>query len=402
MQAVMMVAGKSTRTYPLTLTRPKPLLPILNRPLIYFNLDQLEGLVSEVILIVGYRKQQIFDMLGREYKGMKIFYQEQKPQLGTGHAVLQAKPYIKKQFLVLNGDDLFAREDINNLLPFKYAALALEVPNPSLYGVFKLNDNSEIIELIEKPKENIGNLANVGCYLFQPEIFEVLDHTKPSERGEIEVTSGIQTIAQKEPVQVVPLTKYWLPTGYPWDLLKTQSFMFKNRFFGAVEGEVKDGVTLNGEIIISAGTVIRRDARIDGPVFIDENSEIEKTCHIGPFVSIGAGVKIAPGCKIQNSILMDNCDIGENSIIQHSIIGSNVTLGEACRLISQNPNGQEIFSDIKGKMINTHLKKLGATLSDNVIIGEKTEIYPGCKIWPDIRVSGGTTVTKDIKSEPPR
>ena len=399
MQAVMMVAGKSTRTYPLTLTRPKPLLPILNRPLIYFNLDQLEGLVSEVILIVGYRKGQIFNLLGREYKGMKIFYQEQKQQLGTGHAVLQAKPYIKNQFLVLNGDDLFAREDINNLLPFKYAALSLEVPNPSLYGVFKLNNNNQIIKLVEKPKENIGNMANVGCYLFQPEIFEVLQQTKPSERGEIEVTSAIQTIARQEPVQVIPLTKYWLPTGYPWDLLKTQNFLFKNRFTGTVDGDIKDGVTIRGEVKTAAGSVIRQETIIDGPVFIDQNCEIGETCHIGPFVSIGAGVKIAPGCKIKDSILMDNCEIGGNSIIQQSVIGSNVTLGEYCHLISQNPDGQEIFSDIKGKMINTHLKKLGATLSDNVIIEKRTEIYPGCKIWPDIRVSGGTTVTEDIKSQ---
>jgi len=175
MKAVMMVAGKSTRTYPLTLTRPKPLLPILNKPLIYYNLDQLVGLVDEVIVIVGYRKEMIFANLGYEYKGIKIVHQEQKLQLGTGHAVLQAAPHINEAFLVMNGDDLFSKEDIQKLLSFQFAALAQPVSDPSLYGVFQVNEHNQVIRLVEKPKEKIGNLANVGCYLFQPHIFSILE-----------------------------------------------------------------------------------------------------------------------------------------------------------------------------------------------------------------------------------
>src|SRR4030067_793517 len=103
MQAVLMVAGKSTRTYPLTLTRPKPLLPVMNVPLIKHSLDQLAGLFDEAILIVGYRREMILDVLGDRYNGMAVKYVEQKKQLGTGHAILQAKPLVKYPVVALKG-----------------------------------------------------------------------------------------------------------------------------------------------------------------------------------------------------------------------------------------------------------------------------------------------------------
>ena len=215
MQAIMMVAGKSTRTYPLTLTRPKPLLPVLNKPSIYYNLDQLVDIVQEVILIVGYRKDMIQETLGSNYKGIKLTYVEQKEQLGTGHAVLQAAHYVTDRCIVMNGDDLFAKSDIMKLLHFRYAALAMIVKDPSLYGVYQVNDEGIVLNLVEKPKENIGNLANVGCYLFDSSIFNELEKTPLSERGEIELTSAVLNIARQQPFQVISLKEYWLPTGYP-------------------------------------------------------------------------------------------------------------------------------------------------------------------------------------------
>ncbi len=116
MQAVILVAGKSTRTYPLTLTRPKPLLPIAGKPAIEHLLEHLEGLVDEVILIVGYRKEMIQQKLGNQWKNIKITYAEQKEQKGTGHAVLVAEPYIKDRFIAMNGDDNYDRIDIEQLI----------------------------------------------------------------------------------------------------------------------------------------------------------------------------------------------------------------------------------------------------------------------------------------------
>src|SRR3989344_1124817 len=112
MQAVIMAAGKSTRTYPLTLTRPKPLLPIANKPLLEHTLDNLHGTADEIILIVGYKKEMIRDKFGKSYKGMRLRYVNQKEQLGTGHALLMAKPFITGRFIVMAGDDLYSKQDI--------------------------------------------------------------------------------------------------------------------------------------------------------------------------------------------------------------------------------------------------------------------------------------------------
>ena len=166
MQAVMMVAGKSTRTYPLTLTRPKPLLPVANRPLICHSLDQMAGVFDEVILIVGYRQEMIRTLLGDEYRGIRLVYQEQKQQLGTGHAILQAKPHIRGRFVACNGDDLFAREDFIKLLEHPYAALVKPVTDPSLYGVAVVDEQYRLINMVEKPKTFLG----AGQYRLHPSL----------------------------------------------------------------------------------------------------------------------------------------------------------------------------------------------------------------------------------------
>ena len=212
MQAVIMVAGKSTRTYPLTLTRPKPLLPFMNRPLIEHSLDQMVGIFDEVILIVGYMKESIEQVMGDDYRGIKIVYQEQKEQLGTGHAILQAKPHIRGRFVAMNGDDLFARQDLERLVELENGALVKRVKDPSLYGVYKVDEQNRVLELVEKPKEFVSDLVNIGCYSFTPDIFAKIERTKPSVRGEIEIVDAILETARETEFKVLPIQGFWLPT----------------------------------------------------------------------------------------------------------------------------------------------------------------------------------------------
>ncbi len=397
MQAVMMVAGKSTRTYPLTLTRPKPLLPVLNRPLIYFNLDQLVDLVDEVILIVGYRKEMIAELLGASYRGIRLIYQEQREQLGTGHAVLQAAPHVKGRFIVMNGDDLFAGEDIRKLMDYSYAALAMRVEDPSQYGVFQMDEENRILNLVEKPKQYIGNLTNVGCYVFEPEIFPVLEKLPLSERGEIELTTGILEIARRQPFYVVPLTGYWLPTGFPWDLLKTQYFLFANSFSGKILGSVEKGAHVSGPIFIGKNSRVHSGAQLSGPVHIAENCEIGPLTIIGPYTSIGKGTIIGAGSFIEKSILMNDARVGVHSIIRHSVLGESVEVGEACHLISSYPERASIRSFVKGKWVDTGLRELGASIGDRVQLAARTTVFPGCKIWPAFKTDIGQTVENDLR-----
>ncbi len=396
MQAVMMVAGKSTRTCPLTLTRPKPLLPVLNKPLIYFNLDQLAGLVDEVILITGYRKESIGDLLGNSYRGMRIVYREQKEQLGTGHAVLQAAPHIRGPFIVMNGDDLFAREDMEMLTNYRFAALALKVPDPSLYGVYNVTETNQVIRLIEKPNEEIGNLANVGCYLFQPSIFPILEKTEPSERGEIEITSAIQTIAKIEPFFVLELNKYWLPTGYPWDLLKTQNYLFDHYFRPESQQVSEQDLTITGNVQIGENTILQRGVEINGPTVIGDHCEIGAGTFIGPYTSIGSGSIIGRGSIIDHSIFLKEVTVGLNNLIRYSVLGEHVSIGEACHFISQHPGRKKITSKVKGKQVDVQLPNLGTIAADHAEIGAHTIIYPGCKIMPTKVIPIVSKIEQDV------
>jgi UDP-N-acetylglucosamine diphosphorylase/glucosamine-1-phosphate N-acetyltransferase len=396
MQAVLMVAGKSTRTYPLTLTRPKPLLSIANHFIIKHSLDQLVGLFEEVVLIVGYRQEMIRSAMGQSYRGIRIIYQEQKEQLGTGHAILQARPHIRSRFLAMNGDDLFAHEDLKRLVELPNAALAKSVPNPSQYGIFQVDDSGRVINLVEKPKEYIGDLVNVGCYVFEPEIFDEIERTPLSERGEIEITSAILSLAKRKEVKVLPITGFWLPTGYAWDLLKHQEFLMSSMTESDVQGEIEPGATLKGPVRVGKGTIIRAGAYIEGPVVIGDGCDIGPSCYVRKYTAIGNGCRIGNAVEIKNSVIMDSCRISHLSYVGDSVIGEGCNLGAGTITANRRHDGGQVFSMIKNKLVDSGREKLGAILADGVSTGIHTSIYPGRKLWPNTNTRPGEIVEKDI------
>jgi len=161
MQAVILAAGKSTRTYPLTIAKPKPLLKVANKTLLEHNLDSISGIADEALLVVGYKKNLIKGCIGNRYKNIKISYIEQKQQLGTGNALLAAEDNIKNEFILLHADDIYSREDFKNVLKHKYSILTAKVKNPEAFGVI-IKKNGMLAELIEKPQKFISNLNNTG------------------------------------------------------------------------------------------------------------------------------------------------------------------------------------------------------------------------------------------------
>src|SRR3989344_201175 len=331
--AVLLAAGKSTRTYPLTLTRPKPLLKVRDKTLLDHNLEQLQGLVEEVILIVGYRAEQLQAAVKKARMPVRCI--EQKQQLGTGHALLQAEPFIDGDFLVLVGDDLFHHDDIRRCIRHTPAVLAQRVAHPERFGVFLLNGR-HIAKVVEKPKEFVSDLANTGCYVFPKSIFPILHQLQPSPRGEIELTDALNVLAGQAKVSCVRVQKYWLPIGYPWSLLDAQK-------------------------------------------------------KLGTTVSIGKGCTIAPSARISNSILMDRCTVGEHAHIFYSVIGNDVHIGNNVRILYKQR--EPVRSLVNGAWVDTGRKMLGAIIGDNVTVQPNTIIHPGIKISPNQTISG--EVTKD-------
>ncbi|NIA13012.1 MAG: NTP transferase domain-containing protein [Nitrospiraceae bacterium] len=396
MKAVIMVAGKSTRTYPLTLTKPKPLLPVMNKPILAHQLDALKGTVDAAVLVVGYRQEMIREAFGDSYNGMALEYVEQREQLGTGHAVLQCAERLDEPFLAMNGDDLYAAEDFAAVAAAEQAALVMSVPDPRLYGVYEVGSDGRVVRIVEKPTDVFSNLANIGVYKFTPAVFDVLRRTEPSERGEIEITSAVQTLADEGDFRVVETQGYWLPIGYPWHLLTANAHFLNERHEPIVEGEVSPASHLSGAVSVGRGTVIRPGAVIEGPVCIGEDCTIGPNCFIRGNTSIGNGCRIGQGVEVKASILMEDVHAAHLTYIGDSVVGTGTNLGCGTVMANFRHDGANQRSMVNGQPIDTGRRKLGAILGDDVHTGINTSIYPGRKLWPGVCTRPGDIVSEDL------
>lgn len=281
MQAVILAAGKSTRTYPLTLTKPKPLLKIANKTLLEHNLDNLKDFVDEVIIVVGYKKNMIKKFIENKYENVRIKYVEQKQQLGTAHALSMAEPYIEDKFLLLMGDDIYQKGDIKNCIKHKYSVLTANVRNPRNFGVI-IAKSSILVDFIEKPKKFISNLISAAFYSLDKKIFNYIEKIKKSKRNEFELPDAIKLLSKEEKVSLVR-SKRWLPVVNALDLLKADKILRKNK------------------------NIIGKNSKIYGKI---KNSSIGNNCTIKGYV--------------RNSVIMDKTIVDKNSIVKDSVIGENV------------------------------------------------------------------------------
>lgn len=396
MKAIIMAAGQSTRTYPLTLTRPKPLLPAANRPLLAHQLDALEGLVDGVILVVGYQSALIRQAFGAAYKGIALEYVEQTERRGTGHALHQCAGLVHEPFLAMNGDDLYAASDLAALAQAEQAALVKHVEDPRLYGIYELDAAGRVLRLVEKPQDVFSHIANIGAYKFTPQVFEALEHVAPSERGEIEITAAIQALAEQGAFRVVEAKGPWIPIGYPWNLLDANAFLLEHAFAPTIEGQICPGAHLSGPVAVGAGSVVRPGAVIEGPVAIGRNCTIGPNCYLRADVAIGDGCRIGQSVELKNAILMDGVHMSHLAYAGDSIIGARVNLGCGTVIANTRHDGQNVRSMVKGELVDTGRRKLGAILGDDVHTGVNTAIYPGRKLWPHTSTRPGEAVDRDI------
>ncbi|MFO7775273.1 MAG: sugar phosphate nucleotidyltransferase [Candidatus Hydrogenedentota bacterium] len=399
MQAIIMAAGQSTRTYPLTATRPKPLLKAANKPILEHQLDVLRAITDHVIVVVGYRREQIERAYGAEYRGMALTYVYQSEQRGTGHALLQCADVVDGPFLAMNGDDLYHEQDIVRLAELEQGALAREVIDVRQYGVYETDKAGNATSLTEKPEQSGSNLANMGVYRFTPEVFDILGETAPSPRGEIEITSAIEALIQRGGFRVLEAEGYWLPIGYPWHLLEANEFLLNDMLRPSIEGEVSTAAHIMGAVAIGRGTNVRPGAVIEGPSIIGANCVIGPNCWIRLGTSIADSCKIGQGVEIKNSIIMDNTAVPHLSYVGDSILGEGVNLG--CGTITANlrHDGSSVKCLVKGQPIDTGRRKLGAIMGDGVHTGIHTSIYPGRKLWPHTATAPGAVVQHDVESE---
>ncbi len=379
-QAVILAAGASTRTHPLTVDRPKPLLPILNRPLLQWTLEALDGLVEEAILVVGFRQAMIRRAFGERFGKLRLRYVEQREPLGTGHALMQALPLLHGRFLVLNGDDLVSRRDLEALTAFPQALLTTVMDDPRAFSIVELDGEGRVVRIIEKPSSPPpGAQTSIGFYLMGPEAMEAVRAIRPSPRGEYELTDVAAMMPPERRFHAVAVEGYWLPIGYPWKLLEATRFLLERGYAAAP---------------LSAG------AAIEGPVLIDESVRIEEGAHVGPCAVLGAGVRVGAGAVVRESVVMAGALIGAGARIEASVIAEGAIVGAEVRTLPcEAPCTAIIRSRVKGRLLETGLRRLGATIGAGAVIGAGSVLAPGVKVWPRCRVAPGRTLTRDCRPE---
>lgn len=396
-QAVILAAGESSRTYPLTLTKPKPLLKVANKTIIEHNLEQIDGIVDEVFIVVGYKAEMIKGFLGKKFKKTKIKYIFQDKPLGNADALRFVEKNIKENFILMFGDDLYSRKDIKKLLNHKNAILAKKVKNPQYFGVLKIKKENIFCEVVEKPKKFVSDLANIGCFIFFKSIFNVLDEIKLSKRNEYELTDAYNLLAKKEDIKIVEVEDYWLPVAYPWNLLEANEFILsKIKSKKYKNAKVEKGATLKGKIIIGKNTLIKSGSYIEGPVVIGNDCAIGPNCYLRSGTTIGDSCHIGQAVEIKNSIIGNNTNVAHLSYVDDSIIGENCNLGAGTITANLRHDCKNIRCIIKEKLKDTGRQKLGIIMGDNCKTGIHTLFYPGVKINPGCITLPGEIIKRDL------
>lgn len=338
MKGLILAGGLGKRLRPLTHTGPKQTIPIANKPVLHYCIEDLVNAgIKEIGIIVGYTPQRINaikEVVGDgSLWGIKITYIEQDAPRGLAHAVYIAKDFIRNDnFVVYLGDNLlkggikdFIKDFIKTESHVKL--LLSKVDEPSRYGIVTLDKNGNIIDIDEKPEKPKSNLAITGIYLFRPDIFEFAKNVKPGKNGELQLTDAIRNMLKspKHKVTATIINGWWDDIGRTEDILKANYMVLSDLKESENKGEVEEDVSLVGAIKIDKGTIIRKNSIIRGPAVIGKNCKIGPDTYIGPYTSIGDNTTIIDG-EIESSIVVGNTKISCGGKIVDSLIGKNSTI----------------------------------------------------------------------------
>ena len=334
MKALILSGGKGTRLRPLTYTGAKQLVPVANKPILWYGIESIvaAGITDIGIIISPETGEEIRQTTGNgEQFGAKITYIRQDQPAGLAHAVKTAQSFLgDSPFIMYLGDNLI-EDDLSPFLESFHQqsldALILlrKVSNPSAFGVAKVDETGKVLYLVEKPKEPPSNLALVGIYFFAPTIHQAIASIQPSGRGELEITDAIQElINQNKAVEANKLLGWWLDTGKKDDLLEANRIILDTCLEIALQGEIDANSQVIGRVQIGQGSKII-NSTIRGPVIIGENCHIEN-CFIGPYSSIANGTKLIDADIEHSVILKDATIIGIHQRIVDSVIGRRAKL----------------------------------------------------------------------------
>ncbi|MBN2028072.1 MAG: glucose-1-phosphate thymidylyltransferase [Actinobacteria bacterium] len=334
LKGLILSGGEGTRLRPITHTSAKQLVPVANKPILFYGLESLrEAGINDIGIIVGDTEDEIREAVGDGSAwGVEVTYIRQEAPLGLAHAVLTAADFLADTpFVMYLGDNLikegiaafvdeFRRKDVDALI------LLAHVTEPQRFGVAKL-DGTRIVELVEKPKDPPSDLALVGAYMFRPSILDASQAIKPSWRNELEITDAIQHLIDGgRRVEAHIIEGWWKDTGHLEDLLEANRMVLEG-IEPRCEGSIDAASRVDGRVVVEEGAEVVR-SNLRGPAIVGRDSRIVDS-YIGPFTSIYYGVTVE-GSELEHSIVMENSSIVNiPGRIEDSLIGKNVEITRA-------------------------------------------------------------------------
>ena len=406
MKAAILAAGEGVRLQPITATRPKHLIKVGGKPILEHCLNALKASgVNEAVIVVYYMADAIRAYFGDGKKfGLNIEYVDQKAVLGTGNAVSVVEPFMHEDFLLVNGDLLFDAEAVRTVVDLHQkekptASMAVvPVENPENYGIVELEDGGRVKRIIEKParEESPSNMANAGIYVFSTEIFGKLKQISASARGEMEIPDALSLLINEKTVLAAQIAgEQWLDVGRPWDLLEANRWALMRMKHG-INGFIENGAHLIGQVTVVETARVRSGAYVEGPAYIDEESDVGPNCYIRPYTSVGKRVRVGNACEVKNSIVMDGTHIGHLSYVGDSVVGENCNIAAGTITANYRLDAETVKMMVKEKVVDTGRTKLGVVLGDNVKTGINALFMPGVKVGNDSWIGPNVMVSRDL------
>jgi glucose-1-phosphate thymidylyltransferase len=332
MKGLILSGGKGTRLRPLTYTSAKQLVPVANKPVLFYGIESIVAAgIEEIAIIVGETGAEIRDAVGDGSRfGARITYIEQDAPRGLAHAVMIAEEFMAgDSFVMYLGDNLIAGGITSLVDEFRDLGvnaeiLLAQVPNPEQFGVAELSAAGKVERLVEKPQEPKSDLALVGVYMFDHHIFEAVHRIRPSARGELEITDAIQDLVESG-FDVHPhiVRGWWKDTGKLEDMLEANRIVLE-ALETRRQAPLADGSRIEGRVELGEGVTIR-ESLIRGPVVIGDGVTIDHA-FVGPYTAIGDGCTISR-CELENSIVMAGSELRDVPLrIDGSLLGRNVRI----------------------------------------------------------------------------
>ncbi|MDW3216442.1 MAG: glucose-1-phosphate thymidylyltransferase [Ilumatobacteraceae bacterium] len=333
MKALILAGGAGTRLRPITHTRAKQLVPVANKPILFYGVEAMVAAgITEIGVIVGDTRDEVMAALGDGGRfGAAITYIPQDDPLGLAHCVLIAGDFLgDDDFVMYLGDNLMEQDLASFVGAFEAARtgdeppaaqiLLKQVPDPHRFGIATLDDGGNVVRLVEKPADPPSDLALVGVYLFTRRVHDAVATIEPSPRGELEITDAIQWLVDEgERVRCELLTGWWIDTGKLTPLLEANRLLLE-KIETDIVGVVDDASLIDGRVVIAEGAVIT-NSTIRGPVAIGEGTTVTDS-FIGPFSAVGAQCVVAQS-EIEHSVIMNGSSVVDIARLEDSLIGSD-------------------------------------------------------------------------------